>query len=155
MGPTWGLPWSCRPQMGHMLVSWTQLSGNTCSCRNRNHVETNCHFSWWKWTRVISFLCCDQIYRKTFVFSLIKAKWRTLQGCYNEHDGVSNHWRLKCLPKRLFRPRSTKKSKLRVAWPLWEEFTGEFSTQRTSNAENFSDDVIIYKRHLIWSLWLR
>ena len=29
MGPTWGPPGSCRPQMGPMLVPWTLLSGNT------------------------------------------------------------------------------------------------------------------------------
>ena len=27
MGPTWGPPESCRPQMGPMLVPWTLLSG--------------------------------------------------------------------------------------------------------------------------------
>ena len=27
MGPTWGPPGSCRPQMGPMLVTWTLLSG--------------------------------------------------------------------------------------------------------------------------------
>ena len=27
MGPTWGPPGSCRPQMGPMLVPWTVLSG--------------------------------------------------------------------------------------------------------------------------------
>ena len=27
MGPTWGPPGSCRPQMGHMLAPWTLLSG--------------------------------------------------------------------------------------------------------------------------------
>ena len=27
MGPTWGPPESCRPQMSPMLVSWTLLSG--------------------------------------------------------------------------------------------------------------------------------
>ena len=28
MGPTWGPPGSCRPQMGPMLVPWTLLSGD-------------------------------------------------------------------------------------------------------------------------------
>ena len=28
MGPTWGPPGSCRPQMGPMLAPWTLLSGN-------------------------------------------------------------------------------------------------------------------------------
>ena len=30
MGPTWGPPGSCRPQMGPMLVPWTLLSGIEC-----------------------------------------------------------------------------------------------------------------------------
>ena len=29
MGPTWGSPGSCRPQMGPILAPWTLLSGNT------------------------------------------------------------------------------------------------------------------------------
>ena len=31
MGPTWGPPGSCRPQMGPMLAPWTLLSGKYCS----------------------------------------------------------------------------------------------------------------------------
>ena len=30
MGPTWGPPGSCRPQMGPMLAPWTLLSGTYC-----------------------------------------------------------------------------------------------------------------------------
>ena len=30
MGPTWGPPGSCRPQMGPMLAPWTLLSGKLC-----------------------------------------------------------------------------------------------------------------------------
>ena len=52
MGPTWGPPGSCRPQMGPMLAPWTLLSGKslqltwisgTCSCYDpwwRHQVET-------------------------------------------------------------------------------------------------------------------
>ena len=57
-----------------------------------------------------------------------------------EHDGISNHQRLDCLLNRLFRPRSEKTSKLRVTG-LCEgnsPVTGEFPTQRASNAENVS-----------------
>ena len=39
MGPTWGPPGSCRPQMGPMLAPWTLLSGLIDSC---NFVYT-CH----------------------------------------------------------------------------------------------------------------
>ena len=33
MGPTWGSPGSCRPQMGPMLAPWTLLSGLACLFR--------------------------------------------------------------------------------------------------------------------------
>ena len=32
MGPTWGPPGSCRPQMGPVLAQWTFLSGKTPGC---------------------------------------------------------------------------------------------------------------------------
>ena len=69
----------------------------------------------------------------------------TLQWCHNERHGVSNHRRLYCLLNRLLRPRSKKASKLRVTG-LCEgnsPVTGEFPTQRASNAEN----VFIWWRH--------
>ena len=31
IGPTWGPPGSCRPQMGPMLAPWTLLSGMWCN----------------------------------------------------------------------------------------------------------------------------
>ena len=40
MGPTWGPPWSCRPQMGPMLAPWTLLSG-LCSCCLQHHEFTS------------------------------------------------------------------------------------------------------------------
>ena len=61
-----------------------------------------------------------------------------------KRDGVSNHRRLHCLLKRLFRRRSKKTSKLRVTGlcegnPL---MTGGFPSQRASNAE-----ISIWWRH--------
>ena len=35
MGPTWGPPGSCRPQMGPMFAPWTWLSGKSC-CMNHH-----------------------------------------------------------------------------------------------------------------------
>ena len=64
---------------------------------------------------------------------------------HNERDGVSNHHRLECLLKRLFRRRSKKTSKLR-ATGLCEgnsPGTGEFPTPRGNNAEN----VLIWWRN--------
>ena len=66
----------------------------------------------------------------------------SLQWRHNEHDGVSNHWRFHCLLNRLFRPRSKKTSKLRVAG-LCEGLTGQFPAQKASSAENIS----IWWRH--------
>ena len=69
-------------------------------------------------------------------------KWR-----HNKHNGVSNHRRLGCILKPLFRRRSKKPSKLRVTG-LWEgnsPVTGEFPVQRASNVEN----IPIWWRSLI------
>ena len=67
-------------------------------------------------------------------------QWR-----HNESHGVSNHRRLHCLINCWYRPRSKKISKLRVtglcAWN--SPVTGEFPTQKASNAENVS----IWLRH--------
>ena len=69
---------------------------------------------------------------------------------HNERDSVSNHQRLYCLLKRLFRRRSKVTSKLRVtglcAWN--SPGTGEFPAQKASNAENVS----IWWRHHVWIL---
>ena len=73
--------------------------------------------------------------------------WRppSLQWRHNERDGVPNHQPHDCLLNRLFRRRSKKTSKLRITG-LCEgnsTVTGDFPTQRASNAENVS----IWRRH--------
>ena len=70
---------------------------------------------------------------------------------HNEHDGVSNHRRLKCLLNSLFRRTSKKTSKLRVTG-LCEgnsPVTYEYLTQMASNAENVS---IWWRHHGCWLL---
>ena len=70
-----------------------------------------------------------------------------LQWRHNERDGVSNHQPQGCLLNRLFRHRWKKTPKLRVTG-LCEgnsPVTGEFPTQRASNAENVS----IWWRHRV------
>ena len=69
----------------------------------------------------------------------------SLQWRYNGRDGVSNHQLHDCLLNRLFGRRSKKTPKLRVTG-LCERnspVTGEFPSQRASNAENVS----IWWRH--------
>ena len=75
---------------------------------------------------------------------------KTLQWRHNERDGVSNHQPHECLLSRVFRGRSKKTSKLRVTG-LCEgnsPVTGEFPSQRASNAKNVDDvdDVIMIYR---------
>ena len=72
--------------------------------------------------------------------TLILLQWR-----HKERDGVSNHCRLDGLLNRLFRRTSKKTSKLRVT-DFCEgnsTVTGEFPSQRASNAKNVS----IWWRH--------
>ena len=69
----------------------------------------------------------------------LSCSW-SLQWCHNEHDGLSNHRHLDCLLNHVFRHRSKKTPKLRGTG-LCEgnsPVTGEFPTQRASNAENVS-----------------
>ena len=84
-------------------------------------------------------------FKKRPIFYLSHSPAVSLQWRHNERDVVSNHRRLDCLLKRLFRCRLNKTSKLRVTG-LCERnspVTGEFPTQRSSNAEN----VPIWWRH--------
>ena len=72
--------------------------------------------------------------------AVILLQWR-----HSERDDVSNHRRRDCLLNRLFRRRSKKTSKLRVTG-LCEgnsPVTGEFPTQRASDAEMFPFDGVI------------
>ena len=69
---------------------------------------------------------------------------------HNGRDGVSNRRRLDCLPNRLFRRKSKKTSKLRATGRCDgnSPVTGEFPTQRASNAENVS---IWWRHHVMES----
>ena len=67
----------------------------------------------------------------------------TLLWRHNGRDGVSNHQHHDCLLHRLFKRRSKKTSKLRVAGFGNSPGTGEFPAQMASNAEN----VFIWWRH--------
>ena len=83
-------------------------------------------------------MCQWNIHECTKLHQILK--WR-----HNERDGVSNPQPHDCLLSRIFGQRSKKTSKLRVTG-LCEgnsPMTGEFPTQRTSDAEN----AYIWWRH--------
>ena len=79
----------------------------------------------------------------------IPERYMTLQWRHNERDGVSNHQPYQpCLLNCLFSRRSKKTSKLRVTG-LWDgnsPVTGQFPSQRASNAENVS---IWWRHHIL------
>ena len=86
------------------------------------------------------------LWNNIFISSTITV---TLQWRHNERNGVSNHRRPDCLLNRLFMRRSKKTAKLRVTG-LCEgnsPVTGEFPTQRASNAENIS---ISWRNHFFY-----
>ena len=47
MGPTWGPPGSCRPQMGPMLAPWTLLSGTAYIRQYSTHYHGVAWAAWW------------------------------------------------------------------------------------------------------------
>ena len=101
---------------------------------------------WFEIGHFIAYIYCHLIY------NTIKYKWfypcgimETLRERHNERYGVSNHRRIDCLLKRLFRHRSQKTSKVSVA-SLCEGNSPVnvwFPSQRASNADN----VFIWWRH--------
>ena len=67
-----------------------------------------------------------------------KRVMKTLQWRHNERDGVSNYQHHDCLLNGLFRRKWQKTLNFRVTGPCAgnSHLTGEFPTQRASNAEN-------------------
>ena len=96
----------------------------------------------------LNFICDFNTRRpgKMAAYSSMTLQWR-----HNEHDGVSNHKPYDCLRDRLFRRRSKKTPKLCVPGLCeWNSpVTGEFLSQRASNAENV---FIWWRHHGIWLL---
>ena len=79
------------------------------------------------------------------MISMIATYLSSLQWRHNGRDGVSDYQPIDCLLNHLFRRRSKKTSKLRVTGHCAgnSPVTGEFRTQKASNAEN----VPIWWRH--------
>ena len=97
------------------------------------------------WRNFHHLLCWKLVFWQLPVQPVMKISPKSSQWRFNERDGVSNHQPHQCLLNRLFRCRSQKTSKLRVTG-LCEgnsPVTGEFPSQRASNAENVS----IWWRH--------
>ena len=124
MGPTWGPPRSCRPQMGPTLVPWTLLSGNICE---KDDDRLQCYIY--------------HVYQPA----------KPLQWRHDRRDSVSNHQPHKCLLNRLFRRRSKESIKAQHHWLCAgnSPVPGEFPAQMASNAENVS---IWWRHHSIVQL---
>ena len=88
------------------------------------------------------------MYRPNVRVSGCFSKSSTLQWRYNEGDCVSNHRRIACLLHLLFQHSSKKTSKFHVTGlcDANSPVTGEFPTQRASNAKNVS---IWWRRHVL------
>ena len=89
MGPTWGPPGSCRPQMGPMLAPWTLLSWTLVSHWSRKW----CHISCWIDRHIVSFQkkeylearCCFNVVSflpKSYNRHNIARPWGRNMGCF-------------------------------------------------------------------------
>ena len=97
MGPTWGPPGSCQPQMGPMLSPWTLLSGDLSICVSNLterywRVSYGCLTRSWIWPmfylRIYCIvLYCTMIYQEVVVLithskiQLLVSWWK--HGCLN------------------------------------------------------------------------
>ena len=116
---------------------------------NESHDPCLCMAGIWGVTKI--HMCHFPRYVDTMYRDCVYGVWQneilrmTLQWRHNKRNGVSNHQPQDYFRSRLFRCRSKKTSKLRVTG-LCEgnsPATGEFLSQRASNAENLS----IWWRH--------
>ena len=86
-------------------------------------------------------VCCisDDVLRRLMdYYKLCIARGMLLELQWRHNHGVSNHRRHNGLLNRLFRRRSKKTSQLRITGLCGRNLTGEFPSQRASNAENVS-----------------
>ena len=111
------------------------LPTNCWSCHEQNDICDTKHMVWW------AFNPNQLKFHYTHIYVCYTGD--SLQRRNNERDGVSNHQPHDCLLNRLFR----ENIKAPRHWPLCgnSPVTGEFPSQRASNAENFS---IWWRHHL-------
>ena len=123
------------------LNPWTMSLLGSGWCLNNTNAFLYLHYN-----DVIMTTMASQITSLTSLWNNNRTYSIALQWRHNERNGVSNHRRLDCLLNRLFRRRSKKTSKLRATGlcGVNSPVTGEFPSQRASNAENVS---IWWRRH--------
>ena len=94
------------------------------------------------WASAAASYFMQSIYHATYIYAMA-LQWR-----HNVRDGVFDHQPHDCLLSRLFRRRSKKTSKLCVTGLCAgnSPVTGEFPTQRASNADNIP---IWWRHHVI------
>ena len=96
MGPTWGPPGSCRPQMGPMLAPCTLLSGTTPSCPKLHpgrldRIKTLkcavCYIAWYgkPWSVII-------FQHKTAMLSMIFKQFKIQLSCCSFCAAISYNW---------------------------------------------------------------
>ena len=81
MGPTWGPPGSCRPQMGPMLASWTLVSG-LLSMGHPGSKTTGILVS--KYERFVHKIAIELVVRK--MFAILQAQ------LFHVHRGPFPKW---------------------------------------------------------------
>ena len=94
MGPKWGPPGSCRPQMGPMLAPWTLLSGCIYVVRNLLHPHkfTN---QWWNSLEPSKCTTPQRIlnmrtYHCPSVISVLCKSWSTKYNTWSSYE--QNGW---------------------------------------------------------------
>ena len=130
------LHWCVSYEVASLMSAMSSLSVSSCVVDLKFLLHMQCVL------RIMHKMCAFCI----FVPSILSI---TLQWRHNEYDDVSNHQPHDCLLSRFFRRRLKKTSKLRVTGLCVgnSPVTGEFPTQRTSNAENVS---IWWRHHDSW-----
>ena len=120
MGPTWGPPGSCRPQMGPMLAAWTLLLGWWCQIRcgvRSLTIHTWVSDDWWTFFQI----------RNTSMFmAWLNITFLPTYFAFHDYDGNILHWRQRRFLEELanYRLGPARLRQLRVKPGLWSNTMG-------------------------------
>ena len=141
--------YTCRPtsRRHDARLCFVQPRYSLClqrSAKDKGGLDITKCMVWKKNTFKQSHFMCS----RSCIYTRPKFGHYSLQWCHDGRDGVSNHQPHDCLVTRLFMQRSKKASKLRDTGLCVgnSAVTGEFPTQRASNAEKVS---IWWRHHVL------
>ena len=142
MGPTWGPPGSCRPQVGSMLAPWTLLSRVTCLLEELDKRNQTMKYSWNAWRCIRSEAIMDKscfrdegylcllLFNATSIFTLQRARfmgptWGPPGSCRPKVGSMLAPWTLLSRVTCLYEELDKRNQTMKYSWNAWRYIRSE------------------------------